>query len=57
MKKSSRDRRAFRRLQRRSMPCKIMTQKLIDLIVDKADSARFAGLSLREMQEVVRKLC
>jgi hypothetical protein len=33
-----------------------MTQKLIDLMADKADSARFAGLSLCEMREVIRSV-
>jgi len=57
MKKSSRDRRVFRRLQRRSMPYQLRTEYLISLMADTtANTARFAAINLGKMREVVRAI-
>lgn len=55
MKKSSRDRRVFRRLQRRSMPYQlIMTEKLSCLISEAANYTMLAPLCMSEMLEAIR---
>jgi len=56
MKKSSRDRRVFRRLQRRSMPSQLMTEQLTNLMCDTANIAPLSGLYLNEIQEVIRAI-
>ena len=57
MKKSSRDRRVFRRLQRRSMSSELMTEHLTYFMAETASTAIFGNISLSELQEAVRNLC
>lgn len=54
MKKSSRDRRVFRRLQRRSMLSQLLNNQLNNAMTDMAYLFPLSGLYLDEIQETIR---